>query len=69
MVILTNSDVALFKYLSDKRKDLTAEMEEVASELKTNDDNKYLTILSAKLTFLAEIIEDICGIPHDSYGR
>jgi hypothetical protein len=69
MGIITNNDVAIFRYLSDKRKDLMAEMKEVASELKTSDDNRYLTILSAKLTFLSEIIEDICGVPRDTYGR
>jgi len=68
MSIITDNDATLFRYLSDKRKDLMAEMKEVASELKTNDDDRYLTMLSAKLTLLAEIIEDICGVPHDTYG-
>jgi len=53
MSIITDNDATLFRYLSDKRKDLMAEMKEVASELKTNDDDRYLTMLSAKLTLSA----------------
>lgn len=69
MAIITDNDADLFRYLSDKRKDLMAEMEEVASELKTNDDDRYLSFLSGKLGMLGDIIEDLCGVPRDTYRR
>lgn len=58
MVIATN-DAVLFRYLADKRKDIIFEIEDVAKDHKTSDDDHYLTVLCAKLVLLNEIIKDL----------
>jgi hypothetical protein len=69
MAIITSNDAAIFRYLSDKRKDLMAEIQEVALDLKTGGNDRYLSFLSGKLGMLGDIIEDLCGLPRDTYGR